>query len=67
MHEDAFLDQYMEDRISGTTHWDEDESYGYDPYGEDPFYDYDDEPEEDWEPEPREDFGWFGDEALCGE
>lgn len=21
----------------------------------------------DWEPEPREDFGYFGDPALCGE
>lgn len=63
MHEDAFLDQHMEDQISGATYWAEDESYGYNPY-----YDYDDEPEEeDWEPEPREDFGWFGDEALCGE
>lgn len=27
----------------------------------------DDEDGDDTGPEPREDFGWFGDENLCGE
>ena len=29
--------------------------------------DEDDEDASDAEPDAREDFGWFGDEALCGE
>lgn len=39
-----------------------------DPYA-DEAWDSEDEPEEDEEVEEdsREDFGWFGDEALCGE
>lgn len=61
MFEDSYLDTFMEDRISG----------GYD-FPEDVRDDFDyDEPE--WEDDDysddyvREDFGWFGDEALCGE
>lgn len=40
-----------------------------DPYADDgrEFFEEDEEDEEEWEPDPREDFGYFGDEALCGE
>jgi hypothetical protein len=67
MNEDSYLDTFMEDRMSGGGYWDHDETYGADPY-----FDYDDEPEADDEADDeadyvREDFGWFGDEALCGE
>lgn len=61
MMEDAYLDIYMEDRLMGG---------GLDPYDDAAFDDVDEDyfdDVEDFEPEPREDFGWFGDEALCGE
>jgi len=64
--EDAFLDQMMEDRISGTEHY-------QDPFDIDPYWEYEDEDplagdyDHDAGVFVREDFGYFGDEALCGE
>ncbi len=70
MFEDSYLDTFMEDRMSGGGYWDHDETAGCDPYDDVNFGRYDDEDDdegEEYDPEPREDFGWFGDEALCGE
>ena len=64
MYEDDFLEAAYEDRMA--------DYYADETYGADPYFDYDDEPgaDEDEVDEGdyiREDFGWFGDEALCGE